>query len=77
MALLSVEIVCVLKRSIAVMWQEKLIGYASESGRPVQKSGQFGSDRQMDHKSRALSQGTFNFNLSAVLGDHLMGDRQP
>ena len=30
----------------------------------------------MDNKSRALSEGAFDFNLSTVLGDHLVGDRQ-
>ena len=31
----------------------------------------------MDNKSRTVSQDAFDFNLSAVLGDHLVSDRQP
>ena len=68
---------CPEKDLIAVMRRvNKSIEYASRSGRCVQKNGQSGSDRQMDNKSRAVSWGAFDFNLSAVLGDHLVSDRQ-
>jgi len=46
---------CPEKDLIAVMRRvDKSIGYASGSGRSVQKNGQTGSDRKMDNKSRAV-----------------------